>query len=506
VTEESSTPLLLGRYALYEKIAAGGMASVHIGRLMGPVGFARTVAIKRMHPQFAEDPSFVSMFLDEARLAARIRHPNVVPTLDVVAMASELFLVMDFVQGESLARLMRAASDRDERIPYEMVSTLMVGVLHGLHAAHEAKSDRGEPLGIVHRDVSPQNILVGVDGAPRVLDFGVAKAMGRLATTGQGQLKGKLGYMAPEQIRGKVTRQTDVYAASIVMWEALTGTRLFTGDNEGELLHRVLEGTKVPPSAHAPGLPAALDQAVMRGLELNPAHRYATAREMARALEDAIPLVAPSKIGEWVEATAHATITVRSDRVAAIESDSSLHAPAGIEWSADSSSKRFPVAPPGALVDPLVPIHETSTQLSSGGSLPAGVTPFFASRRARTWIAVGVFAVTLTVILVAFAQRAALTFSSPTAPPSPAAPPPTPASEPAATPAAPPETAATPAPPLPPAANATPAASATTTPTQSRSVRAAPVRPAAPKAQCKLVKTLDSNGEAHFSCPCASCE
>ena len=136
---DSCVPRLLGRYALYEKIAAGGMASVHIGRLLGPVGFARTVAIKRMHPQFAEDPEFVSMFLDEARLAARIRHPNVVPTLDVVATDGELFLVMEYVQGESLAGLIRAASARGERIPPGMVADD-----HGRRAARPARRARGQ--------------------------------------------------------------------------------------------------------------------------------------------------------------------------------------------------------------------------------------------------------------------------------------------------------------------------------------------------------------------------
>ena len=221
---DPSLPRMLGRYALYEKIAAGGMATVHIGRLLGPVAFARTVAIKRMHPHFAADPAFVAMFLDEARLAARIRHPNVVPTLDVVAMENELFLVMEYVLGESLARLMQAAATRGERIPPSMVATIMAGVLHGLHAAHEATSDRGEPLGIVHRDVSPQNILVGTDGVARVLDFGVAKAAGRIQTTREGQLKGKLAYMAPERDpRQGVAPAADVYAASVVLWEALTG-------------------------------------------------------------------------------------------------------------------------------------------------------------------------------------------------------------------------------------------------------------------------------------------
>src|SRR5580658_1265694 len=234
--EPSPPPRMVGRYALYEKIASGGMATVHIGRLLGPVGFTRTVAIKRMHPQFTGDPEFVSMFLDEARLAARIRHPNVVSTLDVVAMNGELFLVMDYVPGESLARLVRGATLRGERIPPAIAATIMVGVLHGLHAAHEARNDRGEPLEVVHRDVSPQNILVGIDGVSRVLDFGVAKAVGRLHTTRDGQLKGKLAYMAPEQLRGTTTRLTDVYAASIVLWEALTSKRPFQAENEAQMV------------------------------------------------------------------------------------------------------------------------------------------------------------------------------------------------------------------------------------------------------------------------------
>src|SRR5579863_8618035 len=198
------------------------MATVHIGRLIGPVGFSRTVAIKRLHPQHAKEPDFVSMFLDEARLAARIRHPNVVPTLDVVATEGELFVVMDYVPGESLSRLAAATFAAGARFPLRAVVSIMAGSLHGLHAAHEAKSERGEPLGIVHRDVSPQNILVGIDGVARVLDFGVAKAAGRLHTTREGELKGKLAYMAPEQLEtGTLTRQSDVYAAAVVLWETL---------------------------------------------------------------------------------------------------------------------------------------------------------------------------------------------------------------------------------------------------------------------------------------------
>src|SRR5262245_394878 len=150
------------------------MATVHLGRLLGPVGFSRTVAIKRLHAQFATDPEFVSMFLDEARLAARIRHPNVVPTLDVVATEGELFVVMEYVHGESLSRLIKEEARNGRRIPPRIAASLISGTLQGLHAAHEARDERGNPLNIVHRDVSPQNILVGSDGIARVLDFGVA--------------------------------------------------------------------------------------------------------------------------------------------------------------------------------------------------------------------------------------------------------------------------------------------------------------------------------------------
>jgi serine/threonine-protein kinase len=321
--EATGAPVrVVGRYALYEEIAAGGMATVHFGRLLGPVGFSRTVAIKRLHPQFAKDPEFVSMFLDEARLAARIRHPNVVPTLDVVATQGELFLVMDYVQGESLSRLIRASRERQQRIPVRYVATIITGALHGLHAAHEAKNERGEPLRIVHRDISPQNVLVGSDGVSRVLDFGVAKAAGRMQTTREGQLKGKLAYMAPEQIGGEVTRQTDVYAAAIVLWEALTAQRLFTGDNEGQILSKVLSGEHMPPSALAPELPPELDAVVLRGLARQPAHRYATAREFAIALERCCGIASPTEVGEWVESMAHGALTKRAEKIAEIESSS----------------------------------------------------------------------------------------------------------------------------------------------------------------------------------------
>ena len=297
------------------------MATVHIGRLLGPVGFARTVAIKRLHPQYAKDPELVSMFLDEARLAARIQHPNVCATLDVVATQGELFLVMEYLQGETLSRLIRATRNRGEFIHPRVVVTIIAQGLHGLHAAHEAKSERGEALHIVHRDFSPQNLLIGRDGATKVLDFGVAKAAGRFHTTREGNVKGKLPYMSPEQLRGQaIDRQTDVYAAAVCLWEALTGRKLFKGDNEGNLLEQVLFGAVEPPSHYVPSLPPELDALVMRGLDRDKTKRFATAREFALALERTVHPALASDVGEWVDGIAGQALNERAERVAEIES------------------------------------------------------------------------------------------------------------------------------------------------------------------------------------------
>ncbi len=319
-SEPADGPKLVGRYALFDEIACGGMAAVHVGRLVGPVGFSRTVAIKRLHPQFAKDPEFVTMFLDEARLAARVRHPNVVPTLDVVASQGELFLVMEYVQGESFARLLHVAKSNGQRIPRDIVCAVLASVLHGLHAAHEAKSERGEPLGIVHRDVSPQNILVGVDGIARVLDFGIAKAAGRAQVTREGQVRGKMAYIAPEQLQhGSANRKADVYAAAVVLWEALTGERLFLSDSEAATIARVLTGEVAPPSSLVPDIPPELDAVVMRGLARDPATRYETARDMARALEACAAPTTATRIGEWVEMTAGTALAVRARIVSEVE-------------------------------------------------------------------------------------------------------------------------------------------------------------------------------------------
>ncbi len=353
--DEPAKPLLVGRYALYDKIGQGGMASVHIGRLLGPAGFSRTVAIKRLHPHFSEDADFVSMFLDEARVAGRIRHLNVVPTVDVVAAEGELFLVMEYVQGESLNRLLGSVVAEKSHVPPRVASAILCDVLHGLHAAHEAKSDGGEPLCIVHRDVSPQNVLVGVDGTARVLDFGIAKAVSRLHTTREGQLKGKLAYMAPEQLKGVAAdARSDVYSAAVVLWETLTAQRLYAAEGEADLAARIQEGEIPPPSelmsdeVRADLSDATLEQldaVVLTGLARDVDKRFQSAQAMATALADCLPPAPRAQVAAWVERMAKTSLGRRAVIVARIEKDASLPAGPGAEEILAALKSAPPPAP-----------------------------------------------------------------------------------------------------------------------------------------------------------------
>ncbi len=278
----------LDRFELIAELASGGMATVYLARASGAFGFQRLFAIKRLHPHLARETEFVEMFLDEARLAAHIHHPNVVPILEVGQSDRGYYLVMDYVEGDTLARLIARAAQAGHAVPHGVVIRVMLDALAGLHAAHELKDDRGEPMQIVHRDVSPQNILVGADGIARLLDFGVARATARLATTRTGQLKGKLAYMAPEQARGQVVdRRADLFACGVVLWEALAVRRLFKGEGEAETLHRVLNDEIPAPSTVRPDVPKALDDICMRALERDVERRYKTAQELADDLERA---------------------------------------------------------------------------------------------------------------------------------------------------------------------------------------------------------------------------
>ena len=315
-----NTVRTVGRYELHDAIASGGMAEVCFGRLAGDAGFRRIVAIKRLHPSVARDPAFRAMLLDEARLVGNIRHANVAAIVDMIDENDELSLVLDYVAGESLSRLARESRRRAEPIPPGVAVGVVVGMLRGLHAAHEATDASGVALGLVHRDVSPQNVVVGSDGVPRVIDFGIAKALGRAQRTEHGEVKGKAGYMAPEQIHGgDIDRRADVFAAGIVLWELLAGTRLFEADSAAATMMRVLEHAPSPPSEHAPAVSPELDAIAMRALSRDRTGRFPGAAAMADALEALPGVAASAQVARWVHGLAGPSLDERADRVRAIQ-------------------------------------------------------------------------------------------------------------------------------------------------------------------------------------------
>jgi serine/threonine-protein kinase len=290
-------PQRIGPYSIYGEIGAGGMASVYLGKLESAAGFSRVVAIKRMHAELARSPEFVEMFLQEARLVGRIQHPNVVAALDCVATDKSAMLIMEYVHGVSLSQITR----KPLSIPLPAASAIVLGAALGLHAAHEAVDLTGKSLGIVHRDVSPQNILIGVDGLARVLDFGVAKAAEKSGHTRAGEIKGKLSYMAPEQLLGEdVGREADIYSLGVILWELVTGRRLFRSEGTGHIMTRIAQSQIDSPRSVNPNVSPEISAVVMKAVAGAPQARYRTALEFAAAIERTIPVMAQRTLGAWI--------------------------------------------------------------------------------------------------------------------------------------------------------------------------------------------------------------
>ncbi|MDD9934905.1 MAG: serine/threonine-protein kinase [Myxococcales bacterium] len=294
---------MIGRYEILAQIAQGGMGSVYLARLEGVGGFQRLFAIKLLHPHLAAEERFISMLLDEARLAARIHHPNAVGILDVGECPYGHYLVMEYVDGFTLGDVLTHDEVQGTR-RLRLGLRILADAMNGLDAAHRLQDDEGNPLQIVHRDVSPQNILVGVDGVGRITDFGVAHAAERITSSRPGTIKGKPCYMAPEQARGlELDARADIFALGIVLWEVLTDERLFysPGGDTAALL-KLLGEEIVPPSAKNAAVPEALDAVCMRALQRDPKQRYRGAREMVGemvAAAQAAGLIAPShEVGE----------------------------------------------------------------------------------------------------------------------------------------------------------------------------------------------------------------
>lgn len=293
----------LGRYELLMPIAKGGMAMVWAARLKGTRGFQKLVAIKTMLPAMIDEPSFEKMFLDEASLASQVRHPHVVEILDLGEQDRILYLVMEWVDGEPLNVIMHYASKRGG-IPQAIAVAIMLQALRGLHAAHELRDDNGALVGLVHRDVTPQNVLVSYDGVVKLVDFGVAKATSRLsAETEAGQLKGKIAYMSPEQLKGEpIDRRTDIFAVGILLYMLTTGSHPFKGDEQAETVQNITsQNPAKPPHELVHGYNPALETVVMQAIAKEPAKRFASANDMFKALRGVVQAATDDEVAEFIK-------------------------------------------------------------------------------------------------------------------------------------------------------------------------------------------------------------
>ncbi len=313
----------LDRYELIGEIAAGGMASVFLARAAGVAGFQRFFAIKRLHPHLADEQEFIDMFLDEARLAAGIHHPNVVPILEVGTTDAGYYLVMDYIEGDTLSGVINRSFGAGG-LPRPISLRIVLDALHGLHAAHELTDGDGQTIDLVHRDCSPQNILVGIDGSSRLTDFGVARASSRLSTTRSATVKGKLAYLSPEQATGRgLDRRSDLFGMGVILWEVLAGRRLFRADTDGATLSRILVEPIPALVDQARDIPASLSVAVMRSLARDPDDRYETAADMADAIEQAIRdlgdpelfIASPREVAAYMRELFGADVTARRETV-----------------------------------------------------------------------------------------------------------------------------------------------------------------------------------------------
>ncbi|MBX3249379.1 MAG: serine/threonine protein kinase [Myxococcales bacterium] len=324
-TEQGSEPYLagehFGRYEILFPIASGGMATVYAARLVGDEGFQKPIAIKLMLPHLTRDERFVSMFLDEATLAANVESSNVVSVRDLGREGDTLYMAMDLVIGANLQALLRAGA-----LPPAMAASVIVQTARGLHDAHEARSATGERLELVHRDVSPHNVLIGVDGRVRLSDFGVARAMHRRSHTQTGELKGKLAYFSPEQLEARdvLDRRSDVFALGVVAWEAFRGKRLFAAPNPLALA-KLIASHPIPRLDEAAGVPPVIADVIAKALDRDVARRFRNAEEMANALERAarasVGWASPAALGGVVRARGGARVHHLESRIRQVMSE-----------------------------------------------------------------------------------------------------------------------------------------------------------------------------------------
>lgn len=399
-----------GRYETLFRIAGGGMAEVYAARIVGEGGFEKVVALKRMLPTLADDERFVSMFLDEGRVAAHISSPNVVQTLDLGrADDNSLYLVMELVVGVPLGQLIRGVLKSGEYVALDVAVEIMAQAATGLHDAHEATTPLGDPLKLIHRDVSPQNILVDRAGRTRITDFGVARAMQSHSQTQAGEVKGKMAYFAPEQARGgTLTSRVDIFALGIVAWELVTGRRLFKSDNPLNILRKVLDEPIPTVHEYRQGVPEQLGACIAKALERDPDDRYESARAFAQALRSAIKPAPPSAVGDYVKlhgAEALAPLENGLKRALSNEPDDEATRVASLSASSSSGISTSAVVPTGSLSSSQTSgLSETSSTLALN-AVDSAPRPAAAVAQKRTGLILGVLAAGLAAIGVFFAVR-----------------------------------------------------------------------------------------------------
>jgi eukaryotic-like serine/threonine-protein kinase len=303
---DDPVPLRLGPYELIERVATGGMAEVYLARRAGPHGFQKVVAVKRILPQLAKDVDFVAMFVDEARVCARLSHPNIVQVFDFGEEEGELYMAMEYVDGTTGARLIRAAASKGIELPLDACLHVALSLLRGLEYAHAARDEAGKPLSLVHRDVSPGNVLIDRSGAVKLTDFGIARAAELERRTDAGQLKGKLGYMSPEQVVGReLDARSDLFTLGIVLAEMVILRPLFSGGTELEVLIRIRDADLSALDKAKDRVPHDLRAVLYRALAKDPMLRYANAGAFADAIEDLVRRrrlqVGPAKLAVWIE-------------------------------------------------------------------------------------------------------------------------------------------------------------------------------------------------------------
>src|SRR5436190_10823109 len=274
-------PTRFGKYLLLERIAVGGMAEVFVAKAFGVEGFERLLAIKRILPTMGEDAEFIRMFVDEARLAVQLAHANIVQVLELGKHDESLYIAMEYISGRDLRQLMERFRKRQQPMPLPQACLIVAEVCEALDHAHRKKDAQGRSLGIVHRDVSPQNVLVSFEGGVKLIDFGIAKAESRLQKTQSGILKGKFSYMSPEQVKGNaVDGRGDIFACGILLWELVCGEKLFTGESDYAVLEKIRAGAVPSPRSRNPQCPQALEKVILRALAPDPARRYPAASQL----------------------------------------------------------------------------------------------------------------------------------------------------------------------------------------------------------------------------------